>query len=195
MRLFEIDPNYQHAPGFKHYIPTHRTIAQRFVELGINEAFPYFEDWIYHGAFDLPQAKLRMYEQAFHLINSVLPPEVLASYKELPTMYRVLKFKENQIKKIFTGGLPIHNRIMAWAPRNTAIRYKPYGLYAPYVMLKHQPKVNEVIISLNRPTLDFLGVGVGSWMVVNKEETILSLPILEITPDIISDCYPDYLSY
>ena len=193
MRLFELD--YKHAPGFKDYTPTHRTIAKRFEDLGINEAFPYFEDWIYHGAFDLPHAKLHRYEQAFHLINSVLPPEVIDSYSNLPMMYRVLKFKENQVKKVFNGGLPIQNRIMAWAPLNTAEQYKPYGYGVPFVMLKHQPNENEVVISLNRPTLDFLGVGVGSRIVVNKGETILSWPILTITPDIVADCYPDYLSY
>jgi hypothetical protein len=184
MRLSEF--NYKHAPDFPRYSPRYETPAKRFEELGINEAFPYFESWIYHGAFNLPQNKLIMYEQAFHLINSVLPPEVIETYHSLPTLYRAMIFSSKQVLDIFNGGLPIQNRIMAWAPREVANRYIPFGYRRSWVMLRHTPKESEVIISLNRPTLEFLHVPTDRYrMVVNPGETILSLPLITITPEVV----------
>jgi hypothetical protein len=180
MKLHEI---YSHAPGMEYYRPTIRPIAARFSELGINEAFPFFETWLHHGAFELPQEKLMMFEQAFHLINSILPDEILDSYNHLPMMYRGMVVNHLAISKFKRGGIPIQSRVMAWTPSLAWVRRFYIARWDSWVILGHQPKASEVIISMNQETMEFLNVE----NTVNPGETILSLPILKITPDMVVD--------
>ena len=158
-------------------------LETRFEELGIEAATQYFIDWIYMGAFNLPYSKLDRFEASFYLINSVLPPEIIQSYGKLPILYRGMSFSPQKIKQIQLGGLPIKSRIMAWTPyKEQAIEYV-LGTSESGVVLKHKPKAKEVLLSLTPETLKFLGVS--NLFVSNKGETILSLPILTVTPEIV----------
>lgn len=160
-------------------------VSDRFEELGIGrDVADLFINWIYHGAFKLSISELDKYEAAFRLINSVLPPEIIRSYSRLPVMYRGMTFSPAEIKRIKAGGLPIQSRIMAWTPH----KQDATELYASNpgktgVILKYKPGGGDVILSLTRDTCDFLGVG--GILVANPDETILSLPLLKITPEIV----------
>lgn len=180
MRIKELTESY--------YLATEKgKLEDRFNKLGIKVAYDYFVDWIYYGQFNLPYSKLDRFEQAFYLINSVLPPEVLRSYAQLPVMYRGMKFSKEKVKQIYSGGLPIKSRIMAWSPNFSQV----LGYYADntfsgkndWVVLKHKPVADEVIISLNAETMKFLKLS--PKLVANSGETILSIPILKITPEMV----------
>lgn len=159
-------------------------LIDRFTELGIKPAAQYFLDWIYHGAFNLTYSKLDKFEAAFYLINSVLPPEVLRSYGKLPTMYRGMAFPASKLQQINKGGLPIQSRIMAWTPHAFhAINYVKSSNLGTGVVIKHKPREEEVLLSMTPETEKFLGVS--PLIVANIDETILSLPILKITPEIV----------
>lgn len=160
-------------------------VHNRFEELGLGrDVAELFIDWIYHGQFNLSIPELDKYEAAFRLINSVLPREIIRSYSRLPVMYRGMVFPPDKIKKIYAGGLPIQSRVMAWTPH----KQDATELYASNpgktgVILKYKPKGGDVILSLTRDTCQFLGVG--GILVANPDETILSLPLLKITPEIV----------
>lgn len=157
-------------------------VESRFNELGIEAAYEYFIGWIYNGAFNLPFSKLDRYEQAFYLINSVLPPNVLQSYRKLPTMYRGFKFNQRKLNQIQKDGLPIQSRIMAWSPEyNHVVRF--YTGNNDWVIIKHEPKLDEVLLSLNSPTMNFLHISPD--LVANPGETIMSIPMLMITKDMV----------
>jgi hypothetical protein len=179
---------YPEAPGKKTYQPYHKEPAKRFTELGIHEAFPYFESWVFHGAFNLHQKELYHYEQAFWLINSILPDEVINSYGNLPEMYRALSFEKHieprLSHQLYRGGIPLKSRIMAWSPnlKHVQLVYSTEG-FRPYVIMKHQPRASEVMVALNGDTMEFLHVD--PRMVVNRSEAIMSLPILKCTPDMV----------
>lgn len=165
---------------------------ERLKELGLARTFPYLYHWIYTGRFNLPYSKLDRYEAAFYAIRNVLPQEVLDSYANLEPHYRGFVMTNTDAKKIDTGGLAIKSRIAAWSPfKDLAKKYattfaletKPAG-----VVLKHKPQQHEVILSMNKPTREFLNIS--SNLVVNYNEAILSLPLLRITPqDIVGRYY------
>jgi hypothetical protein len=162
-------------------------LFDRFTELGIKPAAQYFLDWMYHGRFNLSYSKLDRFEAAFYAINSVLPPKIIKSYGRLPTMYRALGFTKQQLQKIDKGGIPIQSRIMAWTPDfDTAADYLDYTNTPGHtgVVIKHQPKQDEVILSMTPETEKFLGVT--KFIVANTGETILSLPMLKITPEMVA---------
>lgn len=157
----------------------------RFKVLGIEAATDYFLDWIYHGKFNLPHSKLAKFEAAFYLIRSVLPPNVLRSYDNLPTQYRGMVFSSKKLNQISNGGLPIQSRIMAWSPDvNSALLYLGYTPHTKTgVLLKYKPKEQDVVLSMNSETEKFLDIS--PFLVANPGETILSLPLLKITPEIV----------
>ena len=76
---------------------------------------------------------------------------------------------------------------MAWSPNFSQV----LGYYADntfsgkndWVVLKHKPVADEVIISLNAETMKFLKLS--PKLVANSGETILSIPILKITPEMV----------
>lgn len=159
-------------------------LVDRFKELGIESAAQYFIDWMYHGAFKLSMDRLHRFEAAFYAINSVLSPSVKQTYGKLPTLYRAMAFPKSKLAQINRGGLPIQSRIMAWTP--DLERAEDYLNYSPPyigVVLKHQPKQQEVVLSMNPATEKFLHVG--PFLVANPGETILSLPMLKITPEMV----------
>lgn len=159
-------------------------LIDRFRELGIEPAVKYFLNWIYHGAFNLPYSKLDKYEAAFYLINSVLSPQVRDSYRRLPMMYRGMAFSENKVQQISSVGLSIQSRIMAWTPyAEHAANYVKSSDLGTGVVIKHKPREEEVLLSMTPETEKFLGVS--PLLVANVDETILSLPILKITPEIV----------
>lgn len=157
-------------------------LIDRFKELDIEDSAQYFIDWIYHGRFKLAYSQLDKFEAAFYLIRSVLPDEIIESYDKLPTMYRGMSFSPSEIRKIYREGLPIKSRVMSWTPHlGVAIDYARYE--GTGVVLEHNPRAEEVIISLTPKTEKFLGVN--KFIVSNPDETILSLPLLTITPEIV----------
>lgn len=159
-------------------------LIDRFTELGILPAAKYFINWIYHGAFNLPYSQLDKYEAAFYLINSVLSPKVRSSYAQLPVMYRGMAFSESKLQQISSGGLSIKSRIMAWTPyAEHAANYVRSSDLGTGVVIKHKPREEEVLLSMTEETEKFLGVS--PLLVANVDETILSLPILKITPEIV----------
>lgn len=165
---------------------------ERLKELGLARAFPYLYQWIYSGRFNLPYSKLDRYEAAFYAIRNVLPQEVIDSYANLGPHYRGFVMSNTDAKKIDTGGLPINSRIAAWSPDKAeaklyattfAFEGRPAG-----VILKHNPQQHEVVLSMNKPTREFLHLS--SNLVANYNESILSLPLLKITPqDIVGRYY------
>lgn len=156
-------------------------LEDRFRELGIEVAYDYFMDWFYLGQFSLPYRSLDRFEQAFYLINSVLPPTVLKSYANLPVLYRGFEFSAAKIKQIYNGGLPIKSRIMAWAPLKVAKGYTTF--VDDWVILQHKPKQNEVILAMTPETMKFLHIQ--PVLVANHREAILSIPMLSITPEMV----------
>ena len=90
----------------------------------------------------------------------------------------------NKSKLLRRGGIPIQSRVMAWTPNYGWARDMYVNDYRNFVILKHKPNVDDVIVSLTESTLRFLQVDRA--MVCNKGETILSLPILKITPDMVA---------
>jgi hypothetical protein len=159
--------------------------AERFDELGIGFAYLYVQNWFFrgHGKFSLGARDLDRYETAFYAIRNRLPRSVIQSYNSLPTMYRGMIFPLSQIAKIDQGGLPIRNRVMSWTPRaGDARRYITNGRTTG-VVIKHQPQASEVILSMNQPTLDFLKIP--EHVISNPGDTVLSLPLLTITPDMV----------
>lgn len=161
-----------------------RRLKTRFAELGILPAAKYFLDWIYHGAFNVPYSKLDKFEAAFYSINSVLSPEVRASYSRLPMMYRGMAFPEDKLQQINQGGLPIQSRIMAWTPyAEHAENYVKSSNLGTGVVIKHKPREEEVILSMTEATEKFLHCS--PLLVANVDETILSVPLLKIMPEMV----------
>lgn len=159
-------------------------LIDRFTELGIEPAAKYFLNWIYRGAFKLPYSKLDKYEAAFYLINSVLSPEVRASYGRLPMMYRGMAFPADKLQQINQGGLPIQSRIMAWTPyAEHAENYVKSSNLGTGVVLNHKPREEEVLLSMTEATEKFLHCS--PLLVANVDETILSLPVLKIMPEMV----------
>tara|TARA_R110000868_G_scaffold324078_1_gene584995 strand:+ start:1753 stop:2346 length:594 start_codon:yes stop_codon:yes gene_type:complete len=161
-------------------------LTARFLELGIDAAERPLLEWILEGQFRIPANKMDRYEQTFWLINSILPDDIIESYSKLPMMYRGFKPKSREdLDKIYNGGLPIYSKIASWAPYNVALNY--YYPDVNGVLLHYQPKGPEVIFSLTKDTCDFLHLQ--EELIVNYMETILSLPILKITPDLVAAPY------
>jgi hypothetical protein len=156
--------------------------VDRFIELGIRDAADYFYNWIHHGEFKLTNDQMDRYEAAFYLTRSVLPDEVIRSYGRLPVMYRGMLFPPNKLNKLYNGGITIKSKIMSWTPnKKDALQYAFHGRG---VILKHQPREQEVVLSMNKETMNFLHIP-HKFFVANPGETILSLPILKITPDMV----------
>ena len=187
MRINEIEKFYDIDRSF--YVKnSYEKLYQRFKELGIEDAAPYLANWIYTGRFNLSYDELDQYEAAFYLIRSILPNFVLASYNTLPVMYRGMRFSKKQVEQIIqTKNFSIKSRIMSWSPSPSATE----GYVGNFgVILKHKPVEHEVIISLNQETKKFLEIS--SDLIVNKEETILSLPILDIKNNLWLVAYNGY---
>lgn len=167
-----------------------KKLKARFTELGIEDAVPYFVGWMYWGQFKLSYDELDKYEAAFYLIRSVLPNKVLNSYSNLGPLYRGMTFSYSQLRNINSEGLPISSRIMSWTPDFwQAEQYLDfYG-----VILRHTPIKREVLISLNKETMDFLKID--SVLIVNKGETILTLPVLDVRDMIYAKVVQGRLSY
>lgn len=161
-------------------------LTDRFRELGIEPAAKYFLDWIYHGSFNLSYSKLDKFEAAFYAINSVLPDSVIQSYGNLPMLYRGMAFPKDKLAQIRQGGMPIKSRIMAWTPyADHALSYVQSFMndLGTGVVIKHKPNAQEVVLSMTPETEKFLGVS--PLLVANIDETILSLPMLKITPEMV----------
>ena len=157
--------------------------VERFTELGIRAAEDYFYNWMHRGQFNLSNNQMDKYEAAFYLIRSVLPDSVIQSYSRLPVMYRGMRFSKNTLQKLHHGGIPIKSRIMAWTPyKKNALGYAFHG---HGLILKHQPQQQEVVLSMNKETINFLHLPPKYW-IANPGETILSLPILNITPEMVA---------
>jgi hypothetical protein len=156
--------------------------VERFAELGIQDAEDYFYNWMHRGQFKLSNDQMDRYEAAFYLIRSVLPDSVIQSYGRLPVMYRGMRFPKQTLQKLNHGGIPIKSKIMAWT------QYKKnassYAFHGSGLILKHQPQQQEVVLSLNKETINFLHLPQKYW-IANPGETILSLPILNITPEMV----------
>ena len=100
-------------------------------------------------------------------------------------MYRGFRLSPEQIARIEKGGLPIRSRTMAWTPwYNDAEGYIRSGR-EDGVVIKHNPKASEVVLSMTPDTLEFLQIS--PRILANPGETILSLPILKITPDMVDE--------
>lgn len=156
---------------------------KRMQQLGLLEAYPYLMKWIYTGLFSASPQTMDVYANVFYAIRNVLPENVIATYTSLPTVYRghVLK-NEEQLNKISNGGLGIKSQISAWTPnKRLAIDYA--RTHDCGVVLKHDPVESEVVLVLNKPTLKYLNID--PKLVANPNETILSLPILKITPEMV----------
>ena len=160
--------------------------VDRFIELGIRDAADYFYNWMHHGEFKLRNDRMDRYEAAFYLIRSVLSDEVINSYNRLPVMYRGMEFTAAQLDKLYNGGISIKSKIMSWTPdKRTAKGYVFQG-HSRGVILRHQPREQEVVLSMNKETMSFLHIP-RKFVIANPGETILSLPILKITPDMVDE--------
>ena len=71
---------------------------------------------------------------------------------------------------------------MAWTPYKK--NASSYAFHGSGLILKHQPQQQEVVLSLNKETINFLHLPQKYW-IANPGETILSLPILNITPEMV----------
>lgn len=160
-------------------------VLDRFEKLGLGtEVADYFLNWVYHGQFNLPYSKLDKFEAAFYAIRSVLPDSVIQSYNKLPVVYRGMSFSPTKLQQINSGGLPIKSRIMAWTPYlKAATEYIKNAEITTGVVLKHKPVASDVVLAMNPETEDFLHLN--KFIVANPGEAILSLPILNITPEIV----------
>lgn len=171
---------------FKHVEPL-ANAKNTLRELSIGEAYPYLMKWIYTGLFKASPETMDKFANVFYAVRGVLPDNIIASYNQLPTLYRGLPLKNSQqLDKISNGGLDIKSQISAWTPyKKTAIDYaRPAVFYKnPGVLLKHNSVESEVVLALNKPTLNYLGID--SNLVANPNEVILSLPMLKITPEIV----------
>jgi hypothetical protein len=180
MRINEIE---NPRPYITKHIEPLDNAKKRMRELSIVEAYPHLMKWIYTGLFSANPQTMDAYANVFYAIRSVLPDQVIATYSNLPTVYRGLMLKnESQLDKISNGGLDIKSQISAWTPRKQlAIDYARSDDAG--VVLKHNPVESEVVLALNGPTIKYLGIN--SMLVANPNETILSLPILKITPEMV----------
>lgn len=173
------------------YIPKHveplEQVKNRLKELGIGEAYPYLMKWIYTGLFKASPETMENFSHVFYAIRNILPDEIIASYNQLPTLYRGMLLKNAaQLDKINNGGLDIKSQIGAWTPKKqSAISYAVPDSFSKNlgIVLVHRPTADEVVLALNTPTLKYLTIDPS--LVANPDEVILSLPILKITPKIV----------
>lgn len=193
MRIVEVENPRPYI--IKHIEPL-ANAKKRMQELGIGEAYPHLMRWIYTGLFRANPETMDKFANVFYAIRGVLPPEVIATYKTLPTLYRGMVLKnDTQIDKIKNGGLEIKSQIAAWTPdKQRAASYAHQDYYKdgklvniPGILLKHNPTEKNVVLALNESTLKYLGIG--SDLPANPNEVILSLPILKITPDMVEKVF------
>lgn len=162
----------------------HSITLKRFIKLGLDrQVFDLLFDWMIDGRFKLSPTKIDPYEQAFYAIRSVLPKNVLETYKHLGTLYRGFVLSPEQLFELHkTGEVKIYSKIMSWASLYIAKQYK---MNDDDIILKYKPELRDVIFCANQKTLDFLHID--PMVIVNPNEAILSLPILKITKDMIVD--------
>lgn len=188
MRIVEVENPRPYI--IKHIEPL-ADAKKRMQKLGIGDAYRHLMKWIYTGLFRATPQTMDGYANVFYAIRGVLPPEVIASYGKLPTLYRglVLKNKE-QLYRINSGGLPMKSQISAWTPdKRKAGDYAREEIFGgqPGIVLRHNPVESEVVLAFNRPTMQYLGIDPG--LVANPREVILSLPDLAVTPKMVEKVY------
>lgn len=170
----------------KHVEPLEDT-KKRMQELGLAETYPYLMRWIYTGLFKAAAETMDKFANMFYAIRSALPDEIIATYSKLPVLYRGRSLRnQQQLEKIYNSGLDIRSQISAWTPhKQHAIDYARTDVFykRPGILLSHTPVESEVVLALNKPTLHYLNIDQG--LVANKDEVILSLPVLKITPEMV----------
>lgn len=189
MLINEVEKNPR--PYIIKHIEPLAAAKNRMRKLGIGEAYRHLMKWIYTGLFKANPGTMDQYANVFYAIRSVLPPEVVQSYGNLPRLYRgvVLKSKE-QLYQINSGGLPMKSQISAWTPdKRKAGDYAREEIFGgkPGVVLRHHAAESEVVLAFNSPTMEYLRID--PRLVANPREVILSLSDLAITPKMVEKVY------